>query len=58
MIVLPAPGQVSEHTRDIEWEFSDKRAMAAQSALRGIVLRSTADREMGSAVNPRVYSSS
>jgi DHA1 family tetracycline resistance protein-like MFS transporter len=57
IVILPAPGQVSEQTRDIEWEYSDKRAMAAQSALRGIVMRSTANRETRSTVNTRVYSS-
>ena len=58
IVALPAPGQVSEHTRDLEWEFSDKRALAAQSALRGVVRRSTANRETRLAVNPNVYSSS
>jgi DHA1 family tetracycline resistance protein-like MFS transporter len=58
IVALPAPGQVSEQTRDVAWEVSDKRAMAAQSALQGIVMRSTASREMRSAVSPRVYSSS
>jgi DHA1 family tetracycline resistance protein-like MFS transporter len=57
IVVLPAPGQVSEHTRDIEWEFSDKRAMAAQSALRGIVLSSSANRETRAAANPSTYPS-
>ena len=58
IILLPAPGQVPEPTRDTAWEFSEQRAMAAQSALRGLVLRSTASRETPTAVNPRVYSSS
>ncbi|MGB3715233.1 MAG: MFS transporter [Candidatus Promineifilaceae bacterium] len=58
IVVLPAPGKVSEQTRDIAWEFSDKRALAAQSALRGIVLSSSANREARSAVNPTAYSPS
>jgi DHA1 family tetracycline resistance protein-like MFS transporter len=58
IVALPAPSKIAEHTRDIGWEFSDKRALAAQSALRGIVLSSTAAREIGSSTNPRVYSSS
>jgi MFS family permease len=58
LVLLPAPGQVSEQTRDIAWEFSDKRAMAAQSALRGIVMRSTATRETSSAANLSLTSSS
>jgi multidrug resistance protein len=57
LVALPAPGKVSEHTRDLEWEFSDKRALAAQSALQGIVVRSTASREMRPDVNPNIYSS-
>jgi DHA1 family tetracycline resistance protein-like MFS transporter len=58
IVGLPAPSRIAEHTRDIGWEFSDKRALAAQSALRGIVLSSTAARETGSSTNPRIYSSS
>ena len=58
IVALPAPGHVSEQTRDVAWEASDQRAMAAQSALQGIVMRSTASREMRSAVSPGAYSSS
>jgi MFS family permease len=45
LIVLPAPRQIEAKTRDLNWEFSEKRALAAQSALRGVVLRSSAARE-------------
>jgi MFS family permease len=58
IVVLPAPGEVSEQTRDVSWEFSDKRAMAAQSALRGVVMRSTVLRESSANVSPRVISTS
>jgi MFS family permease len=45
IIALPAPRQMDAKTRDMNWEFSEKRALAAQSALRGVVLRSSATRE-------------
>jgi DHA1 family tetracycline resistance protein-like MFS transporter len=45
IIALPAPRQIDAKTRDLNWEFSEKRALAAQSALRGVVLRSSAARE-------------
>ena len=45
LITLPAPAQIEAETKDINWEFSEKRALAAQSALRGVVLRSSAARE-------------
>ena len=48
-IALPAPRQIDAETRDMNWEFSEKRGLAAQSALRGVVLRSSAAREMKSA---------
>jgi len=46
VIALPAPRQIDAETRDMNWEFSEKRGLAAQSALRGVVLRSSAAREM------------
>ncbi len=46
IIALPAPAQIDAKSKDINWEFSEKRALAAQSALRGVVLRSSAAREM------------
>ena len=49
VIALPAPRQIDAETRDMNWEFSEKRGLAAQSALRGVVLRSSAAREMKSA---------
>jgi len=45
IIALPAPRQIDAKTRDLNWEFSEKRALAAQSTLRGVVLRSSAARE-------------
>ena len=56
IIALPARGMVKEHARDIDWESNDKRALAAQSALRGVVMRSTASRKLRSAGNPRMTS--
>jgi len=50
IIALPSPSHVSEHTRDIDWEVSDKRALAAQSALRAIVVSSTAERDTRTSV--------
>ena len=43
--MLPAPRQIAVPTKDMNWEFSEKRALAATSALRGVVLRSSAARE-------------
>jgi MFS family permease len=45
MIALPAPRQIAAPTRDMDWDYSNKRALAAQSALRGVVLRSSASRQ-------------
>jgi MFS family permease len=45
VVALPAPAQIDAKEKDINWEFSEKRALAAQSALRGVVLRSSASRE-------------
>ncbi|HCC63479.1 MAG TPA: hypothetical protein DEQ55_20420 [Pseudomonas sp.] len=45
IVALPAPAQIEAQTKDINWEFSEKRALAAQSALRGVVLSSSAARE-------------
>jgi DHA1 family tetracycline resistance protein-like MFS transporter len=45
VIALPAPHQIETKTKDLNWEFSEKRALAAQSALRGVVLSSSAARE-------------
>ncbi|MCK5316053.1 MAG: hypothetical protein KAJ53_13050, partial [Anaerolineales bacterium] len=44
IMALPAPRQIDAKTRDINWEFSEKRGLAAQSALRGVVLRATSSR--------------
>jgi MFS family permease len=35
---LRAPRRVAEETDDLDWEISNQRAMAAQAALRGVVL--------------------
>jgi MFS family permease len=45
IIALPAPRQTDAKPKDMNWEFSEKRGLAAQSALRGVVLRSSAARE-------------
>jgi len=45
IVALPAKHQIDAKTRDMNWEFSEKRALAAQSALRGVVLSSSAARE-------------
>ena len=42
---LPAPGKVAEKPRDMDWECSDNRALAAQTALRGVALRASASRK-------------
>lgn len=46
---LRAPRRVVEETGDVAWECSDKRAMAAQAALRGLVLSATNVRRAHSA---------
>ncbi len=45
VIALPVQGKVAERARDTDWEYSDKRALAAQSALRGVVLSASASRK-------------
>ena len=45
IFVLPATRQIAAPTEDMNWEYSNKRALAAQTALRGVVLMSTAARE-------------
>ncbi len=44
LIVLPAQDQTAGDPGSLDWETSEKRALAAQSALRGIVLRASATR--------------
>ncbi len=48
IVALPAQGEMAERTRDIDWEYSDNRALAAQSALRGVVVRASASRKTNS----------
>ena len=45
LIALPAQGKATERTLDIDWEYSNNRALAAQSALRGVVLSASASRK-------------
>ncbi len=45
IVALPKPGRVELKTKALDWELSEKRALAAQSSLRGIVLSATAARE-------------
>jgi DHA1 family tetracycline resistance protein-like MFS transporter len=41
LVALRAPDRVAEETENVEWEYSGNRAMAAQTALRGVVLSAT-----------------
>jgi MFS family permease len=45
LVILKEPRRVAEGKGDISWECSNKRSMAAQASLRGIVLRATTTRE-------------
>lgn len=45
ILALPATRQIAAPTQDMNWEYSNKRALAGQSALRGVVLMSSAARE-------------
>jgi MFS family permease len=41
ILALPATRQIAAPTEDMNWEYSNKRALAGQTALRGVVLMST-----------------
>jgi len=41
LVALRAPREVAEKTDNVEWEYSGHRALAAQTALRGVVLSAT-----------------
>jgi MFS family permease len=45
IVALPRPGQVDVETKELDWECSERRALAAQSSLRGLVLRASAARQ-------------
>ena len=45
IVARPKPGQVDVETKELDWECSERRALAAQSSLRGLVLRASAARE-------------
>jgi DHA1 family tetracycline resistance protein-like MFS transporter len=45
IFALPATRQIAAPTEDMNWEYSNKRALAGQSALRGVVLMSIAARK-------------
>jgi AAHS family 4-hydroxybenzoate transporter-like MFS transporter len=45
IFALPATRQIAAPAEDMNWEYSNKRALAGQTALRGVVLMSTAARE-------------
>jgi len=47
LTALPSGGVRVTKTRDIEWETSERRALAAQSALIGVVLRAKKSRQTG-----------
>lgn len=44
-IILPAQDQMVVEPQHMAWEYSEERALAAQSTLRGIVLRAAATRD-------------
>lgn len=50
ILALPATRQIAAPTQDMNWEYSNKRALAGQSALRGVVLMSIAARETDTAL--------
>jgi len=45
IVALPKPGQVEVRVEEFDWECSERRALAAQSTLRGVVMRASAARE-------------
>jgi DHA1 family multidrug resistance protein-like MFS transporter len=45
LIALPKPGQVDVKVEEFDWECSERRALAAQSTLRGVVMNASAARE-------------
>jgi DHA1 family tetracycline resistance protein-like MFS transporter len=45
IVALPKPGKVDVETRELDWDLSDQRTLAAQSTLRGVVLRARAVRK-------------
>jgi hypothetical protein len=45
IVALPKPGQVDVKVEEFDWECSERRALAAQSTLRGVVMRASAARE-------------
>jgi MFS family permease len=50
LAVLTAPRQITAETRDMAWECTNQRAMAAQAALRGIVFDANTIRRQRSIV--------
>ena len=50
IIALPAKDRRAAQPKTMDWATSEKRALAAQSALRGIVLRANAARDMANTV--------
>jgi DHA1 family tetracycline resistance protein-like MFS transporter len=44
LLALPKPGQVQVEVKELDWGTSEKRALAAQSTLRGVVMRASAAR--------------
>ena len=47
LLALQSPRQASESQRDLAWQSNERRAMAAQAALRGLVYSARAARRLG-----------
>ncbi len=45
LVALPKPGRVDVKVEEFDWECSERRALAAQSTLRGVVMNASAARE-------------
>ena len=48
LVALRRPRRVADDTGSIDWEYSEQRSMAAQTALRGVVLSAASAREVRS----------
>jgi DHA1 family tetracycline resistance protein-like MFS transporter len=51
LVVLKEPRHIAAEAKDVVWQVSAKRSLAAQATLRGIVLRATSTRKARSAGN-------
>ena len=48
LVALRRPRRVADDTTSTDWEYSEQRSMAAQAALRGVVLSATSARQVRS----------